>query len=112
MLLKVKKTLGLGNNPNKILSQELHKPKRINFETTKVISNHIDHIWSIDLMTIIKYTKQNNNYKYILTVVDFFSKYSWCYILKNKTSNEIINCFKDIFKKSKRSPNFIQSDEG
>ena len=23
-----------------------------------------------------------------------------------------MNCFKDIFKKSKRSPNFIQSDEG
>ena len=32
--------------------------------------------------------------------------------LKNKNSNEIINYFKDIFKKSKRSPNFIQSDEG
>ena len=31
---------------------------------------------------------------------------------KNKNSNEIINSFKDIFKKSKRKPNFIQSDEG
>ena len=61
---------------------------------------------------MIKYAKQNNNYKYILTVIDFFSKYSWCYPLKNKNSNEIIKCFKDIFKKSKRSPNFIQSDEG
>ena len=61
---------------------------------------------------MIKYSKQNNNYKYILTVIDFFSKYSWCYPLRNKNSNEIINCFKDIFKKSKRSPNFIQSGEG
>ena len=61
---------------------------------------------------MIKYAKQNNNYKYILTVIDFFSKHSWCYPLKNKTSNEIINSFKDIFKKSKRKPNFIQSDEG
>ena len=56
---------------------------------------------------MIKYAKQNNNYRYILTVIDFFSKYSWCYSLKNKNSNEIINSFKDIFKKSKRSPNFI-----
>ena len=61
---------------------------------------------------MIKYTKQNNNFKYILTVIDFFSKYSWCYPLKNKNSNEIINSFKDIFKKSKRKLNFIQSDEG
>ena len=111
-IISSKKKLGLGNNPNEILSQELHKPKRINFERRRVISNHIDHIWGIDLITMIKYSKQNNNYKYILTVIDFFSKHSWCYPLKNKNSNEIINSFKDIFKKSKRKPKMIQSDEG
>ena len=111
-IISSKKKLGLGNNPNEILSQELHKQKRINFKRRRVISNHIDHIWGIDLITMIKYSKQNNNYKYILTVIDFFSKYSWCYPLKNKKYNEIINSFKDIFKKSKRKPKMIQSDEG
>ena len=61
---------------------------------------------------MIKYSKQNKNYKYILTVIDFFSKYSWCYPLKSKKSEDIINSFKDIFKKSKRKPKLIQSDEG
>ena len=79
-----KQQSGLSVNPNEILSQELHKPKRINFERRKITSNHIDHIWGIDLITMIKYAKQNNNDKHILTVVDFFSKYSWCYHLKNK----------------------------
>ena len=51
--------------------KELHKPKRVNFERRRVISNHIDHIWGIDLIIMIKYAKQNNNYKYILTVIDF-----------------------------------------
>ena len=111
-IINSKKKFGLGNNPNEILSNELHKPKRINFERRKVISNHIDHIWGIDLITMIKFSKQNNNCKYILSIIDFFSKYSWCYPLKNKNSNEIINAFKDIFKKSKRKTNFIQSDEG
>ena len=111
-IISSKKKLGLGNNPNEILSQELHKPKRVNFERRRVISNHIDHIWGIDLITMIKYAKQNNNYKYILTVIDFFSKHSWCYPLKNKNYNEIINSFKDIFEKSKRKPKMIQSDEG
>ena len=110
--IKTKKTLGLENNPNQILSQELHKPRKINFERRKVISNNIDHIWGIDLITMIKYSKQNKNYKYILTVIDFFSKYSWCYPLKTKKSIEIINSFKDIFKKSKRKPSMIQSDQG
>ena len=71
-IIKSKK-LGLGNNPNQILSQELHKPRKINFTRRRVISNHIDHIWGIDLITMIKYSKQNKNYKSILTVIDFFS---------------------------------------
>ena len=61
---------------------------------------------------MVKYSKQDKNYKYILTVTDFFSKYSWNYALKTKKSEQIINSFKDIFKKSKRKPKFIQSDEG
>ena len=86
--------------------------EKINFERRRVISNHIDHIWGCDLITMIKYSKQNKNHKYILTIIDFFSKYSWCYALKSKKSGEIINSFEDIFKKSKRIPKFIQSDEG
>ena len=111
-IINKKHQLGLSVNPNQILSQELHKPRKINFARRKVISNHIDHIWGCDLITMIIYLKQNKNYKYILTVIDFFSKYSWNYALKTKKSEEIINSFKDIFKKSKRKPKFIQSDEG
>ena len=83
-IINKKQQFGLSVNPNEILSQELHKPKRVNFERRRVISNHIDHIWGIDLITMIKYSKQNNNYKYILTVIDFFSKHSWCIPLKIK----------------------------
>ena len=111
-IINKKQQMGLSVNPNQILSQELHKPRKINFTRRKVISNNIDHIWGIDLITMIKYSKQNKNYKYILTVIDFFSKYSWCYPLKTKKSEEIINSFNDIFKKFKRKPTMIQSDEG
>ena len=111
-IINKKQQLGLSVNPNQILSDELHKPRKINFERRKVISNNIDHIWGIDLIIMIKYSKENKNYKYILTVIDFFSKYSWCYPLKTKKSEEVINSFKDIFKKSKRKPKFINSDQG
>ena len=49
---------------------------------------------------MIKYSKQNKNYKYILTLIDFFSKYSWCYPLKSKKSEEIINSHLKIFLKN------------
>ena len=64
-IINKRQQFGLSVNHNEILSQELHKPKRVNFERRRVISMHIDHIWGIDLITMIKYSKQNNNYKYI-----------------------------------------------
>ena len=96
-IINKKQQLGLSVNSNQVLSQELHKPRKINFTRRKVISNYTDNIWGIDLITMIKYSKQNKNYKYILTVIDFFRKCSWCYPLKSKKSEEIINSFKDIF---------------
>ena len=85
-IINKKQQFGLSVNPNEILSKELHKPKRVNFERRRVISNHVDYIGGIDLIMMIKYAQQNNNYKYVLTVIDFFSKYSWCYPLQNKNS--------------------------
>ena len=87
-ITRSKRKLGLGNNPNEILSNELHTQRKINFTRRKVISNHIDHIWGCDLITMIKYSKQNKNYKYILTVIDFLSKYLWCYPLKSKNQKK------------------------
>ena len=72
-IINKKEQFGLSVNPNQILSQELHKSRKINFTRRKVISNHFDHIWGIDLISMIKYSKQNKNYKYILTVIDFLA---------------------------------------
>ena len=58
-IINKKQQLGLTVNPNQILSQELHKPRKINFTRRKVISNNIDDNWGIDLISMIKYSKQN-----------------------------------------------------
>ena len=72
-IINNKQQLGLSVNPNQILSNELHKQRKINFTRRRVISNHIDDIWGCDLITKIKYSKQNKNYKYILAVIDFLA---------------------------------------
>ena len=46
-IINTKQKFGLGNNPNEILSQELHTQRKINSARRKVISNQIDHIWGI-----------------------------------------------------------------
>ena len=100
--IKSKRTLGLGvENSNKILSEELHKPKRKNFPRRKIIVNHIDEIFAADLVEMQKFTKMNKGYRYLLTCIDIFSKYSWVIPLKDKKGINVKNALQKIFKQRK-----------
>ena len=59
-----------------------------------------------------KFSKQNKHYKYLLTVIDIFSKYVWIVPLKTKTGLEVASAFQTIFKKGQRTPNKIWVDAG
>ena len=59
------------------------KTQKKNYPTNKIIYNHIDEIWSIDLADMNDYKNSNNkSYRYIFIVIDNFSKYSWAIPLK------------------------------
>lgn len=53
----------------------LHKPASKNFTTERVYVHNIDEQWQSDLVEMIPYSKQNDDFKYLLTVIDCFSKY-------------------------------------
>ena len=98
----------------KIFINEIYSkaPKR-NYPTNKIIYNHIDEIWSIDLADMIDYKISNNkDFRYIFIVIDNFSKYLWAIPLKNKYSQTITNEFSNILTKSKRKPLKLESDRG
>ena len=63
------------------LANELHKPVR---KKGRVIVNHVDEIWAADLVDMQYYSRTNKGYKYILMIIDVFSKYGWAEPLKNK----------------------------
>ena len=89
-----KKKLGLGvENSNKILSEELHKPKIKNHPRCKIIVNHINEIFAADLVEMKKITKLNKGYRYLLTCIDIFSKYAWVIALKDKKGINVKNAF-------------------
>ena len=109
--IKSKKTLGLRvENDNKILSDELHKPKRKNYIRRKIIVNHIDEIFAADLVEMQKFSKINKGYRYLLTVIDIFSKYAFVIPLKDKEGITIKNFLPKIF--NKRKPKFLWTDNG
>ena len=93
------------------LADELHKPIKRNFTRRRVIVNHIDEIWAADLAEIQQFSKWNKGYRYLLMVIDVFSKYGWIVPLKDKKGETVMIAFQTIFKEG-RIPKYIWVDKG
>ena len=98
----------------KIFIDEIYsKAPKKNYPTNKIIYNHVDEIWSIDLADFSDYkTSNNKGFRYIFIVIDNYSKYLWAIPLKNKYSETITNEFSNIITTSKRKPIKLESDRG
>jgi len=94
------------------LADELHKQVVKNFRKRKVYVNGIDKIWAADLAEMQAFSKFNCGVRYLLTVIDVFSKYGWMLPLKDETGKSVADAFKEIFKKSKRKPEKLWTDKG
>ena len=98
----------------KIFINEIYSkgPKRY-YATNKTNVYYIDDIWSLDILDLKDYGPKNNRgYRYVLVVIDNFSKYGWTVPLKNKNAQTIKDSFENILINSKRKPNIIESDRG
>lgn len=91
--------------------EELHRNARKNFPRRKTIMYGIADTFQIDLVEMIPLAAYNKNYKYILTVIDIFSKFVWAIPLKNKTAKEVTSAMNKLFQ-SGHIPKNIHSDEG
>ena len=107
-----KMTVGSGVNENIKLANELHKPIIRKFNKRKVYSSFKDNIWGADLADMQLLSKFNKRIKYLLCVIDLFSKYAFVVPLKDKKRISIVNAFQSILNKSKRKPNKKWVDKG
>ena len=73
--------------------------------------SHIDDVWQMDLVDMQAYKNDNNKYKYLLTCIDIFSKYSCAAPLKDKKSPTILEAIKKNLNEG-RKPRKIQTDAG
>ena len=110
-----KKSQGNGlanNNENIQLAKKLHKSINKKFNKRKVYSSFKDNIWSVDLADMQLLSQFNKGFRYLLCVIDIFSKYAWVVPLKEKKGVSIVNAFQIILKESNRKPNKIWVDKG
>ena len=108
------------NEENMQLANELHKPIIRKFKKRKVYSSFRDNVWGADLADMQLLSKFNKGFRFLLCVIDIFSKYAWVIPLKDKKGISIVNAFQKILNDSKRSkaedkgrkPNKIWVDKG
>jgi chorismate-pyruvate lyase len=59
------------------LADELHKPVGRHIRKRRVMVRGIDAVWAVELIDMQHYSKDNDNYRFILAVIDVFSKFGW-----------------------------------
>ena len=95
---------------NKELAEELHKPIIIKFNKRKVNSPFIDSIWGGDLAEMELINRFNEGFRFLLCIIDIYSKYAWVIPLKDKKGTTITNAFQKMFDQTNRKPNKIWVD--
>ena len=98
----------------KIFINEIYsKPPKKYYPTNRTDVYYIDDIWSLDILDLKDYGPKNNRgYRYVLVIIDNFSKFGWTIPLKNKNAQTIKDSFENILTNSKRKPNLVESDRG
>ena len=67
----------------------------------------------MDILDLKDYAPQNNRgCRYILVIIDNFSKFGWTVPTKNKNAQTIEDSLENIVIRSKRKPNSIETDHG
>ena len=94
------------------LAEELHKPIIRKFTKRRVfVKPGVDEIWAADLVEMGRFSDWNKGIKYLLMVIDVFSKFGWIEPLQNKKGETVAAAFEKIFK-SGRKPRLLWTDKG
>ena len=81
-----------------------------------ILSKNVNEQWGIDCINMTSFANNNggvqNGYKFILTVVDYFSRFVWARKMKTQTAINVTNSLKSIVQETNTYPKMIQADNG
>ena len=87
-----------------MLAQELHKPVIKKLKSSKAFARFKDDIWATDLAEMGSLPSKDRGVKYLLCVIDVFTKYAWVKKIAFHRFTEIVN-------ESKHKPNKLWVDQ-
>lgn len=94
------------------LVNELHHAARKNFARRQTQMRGIEDSLQADLVEMIPYATKNKNMRYILTVINIFSKKAYARALKNKTGREVTRAMTSILYSIEHSIKNLHVDRG
>jgi len=63
-----------------------------------------------DLVDLTSLSRHSDNYRFLLNIIDVFSKYAWVLPLRNKNGNTVRDAFAAVI--GTRKPNYLQTNKG
>lgn len=96
----------------KRIVQELHRPARRNFPRRQTVVKGIHDLYQADLVEMKPYSKINKGFKYILTVIDCFTKVANAVPVKSKDGKTVTEGMKVILKRVGKHIKNLQTDDG
>ena len=91
-------------------SYTLHKPVRKVKIFRRVYAKGIKYLFQIDLVDMRKYSSDNDEYNYIIMIIDVFSKYGWAFTTKRKDGESMVKTLKTFL--FTQRPSKLQFDAG
>ncbi|CAG2254272.1 unnamed protein product [Mytilus edulis] len=81
------------------------------FKRSRYVVDTIDSLWEMDLAQLDKFQDFNSGNKFLLFVIDCFSKFLWIQPIVDKTHTSVLNALKTIMS-GNRKPSSVRSDLG
>lgn len=95
---------------SKQITYTLHRSRRRHFKRNPIVVTDMHKQWQADLVDLSAFAKENNGYRYLITIIDVFSKYGHAFAVRKKTGAEVKAGFLKIFNVYK--PESLQTDMG
>lgn len=88
----------------------LHKARRKRFPMTRYYVRKPNLQFQADLVDYSKFAMHNQGYKYMLMIMDLFTRQAWAFPLRTKSGAEVAGIFRPFFRQHKTER--LQVDEG
>ena len=91
----------------------MHRPKRnTRFPKLGYVATGINSDWQADLADFQRLKNDNKGYDFLLVCADVLSKKMYVIPIKSKTPSNMVDAFKQIFKKANATPMRLTTDQG